>query len=87
MTSPWVSSCYAAVSGLFLRLLSWAILTLPGKVKDKLAVPAPVRARAAAAAPREELRLRGRERVCSGPARKTDFASVHHPRDSGGDYV
>lgn len=27
MTSPWLFFCYTAVSGLFLRLLSWAILT------------------------------------------------------------
>lgn len=47
VTSLWCSFfCYTAVSGLFLRPLSWAILTLLGKVKDKLAVPATVRARA-----------------------------------------
>lgn len=55
--------CYTTVSGLFLCLLSWAILTLLGKVKDKLAVPATVRARA----------VRCRRRLCPLQPRETSF--------------
>ena len=63
--SPWVFFffCYTTVSGLFLCLLSWAILTLLGKVKDKLAVPATVRARA----------VRCRRRLCPLQPRETSF--------------
>ena len=39
--------CYTVFSGLILFLLSWAILTLQGKVKDRLTVPVTVRARCA----------------------------------------
>ena len=55
--------CYTTVSGLFLCLLSWAILTLLGKVKDKLAVPATVQARA----------VRCRRRLCPLQPREMSF--------------
>lgn len=67
MTSPWCFVffffCYTTVSGLFLCLLSWAILTLLGKVKDKLAVPATVQARA----------VRCRRRLCPLQPREMSF--------------
>lgn len=95
MTSPWVF--FLLHSSLWALLMS-ALLGHPnppgqsqgqaGCAGARVGQGCAVREEApAAAAPREELRLRGRERVCSGPARKTDFASVHHPRDSCGEYV